>query len=211
MRDVVGSLGAGRTTNVSGNCQGELTADDTAEPALAGPQTAEIPQRAVFAAWRGSITTCIGRVETDRSMDASTDAGTDGRWMSYAELAELRGIEKPSALKLALRRRWPRQKDNHGTCRYVSRSNRRPLPAARRDIGTDAGVDLSTAFTAYQDAKDAFLQALKAKAEQVTLLREQLEHERDRADAAEARAVAAHGARGPGGARRESGACRRPG
>ena len=27
-------------------------------------------------------------------MDASTDAGTDGRWMSYAELAELRGIDK---------------------------------------------------------------------------------------------------------------------
>ena len=29
-------------------------------------------------------------------MDASTDAGTDSRWMSYAELAELRGIDDVS-------------------------------------------------------------------------------------------------------------------
>ena len=61
-------------------------------------------------------------------------------------------------------------------------------PAGRRDIGTDGGVDLSTAFAAYQGAKDAFHRALKAKTEQVTLLREQLEQANARADRAEAAA-----------------------
>ena len=44
-----------------------------------------------------------------------TEHGVDGRWMTYAELAEFRRVDKPSALKLAIRRKWPRRKDNHGT------------------------------------------------------------------------------------------------
>jgi hypothetical protein len=48
-------------------------------------------------------------------MAAGMDGDTAGRWLSYAELAEVRGTDKTSALKLALRKRWPRRKDNHGT------------------------------------------------------------------------------------------------
>ena len=49
-----------------------------------------------------------------RCMDQSMDEGVDGQWLSYAELAEIRRIDKASALKLAIRRGWPRQKNNHG-------------------------------------------------------------------------------------------------
>jgi hypothetical protein len=47
-------------------------------------------------------------------MDRAMDAGVDGRWMSYAELAEIRRIDKTSALKLAFRHKWTRQKNNRG-------------------------------------------------------------------------------------------------
>jgi len=40
-------------------------------------------------------------------MDKSMDAGVDGRWMSYAELAKIRHIDKTSALRLALRPSGP--------------------------------------------------------------------------------------------------------
>ena len=43
------------------------------------------------------------------------DSEPGGRWISYTELAEIRGTDKTSALKLALRKKWPRRKDNHGT------------------------------------------------------------------------------------------------
>ena len=43
------------------------------------------------------------------------DSEPGGRWISYTELAEIRGTDKTSALKLALRKKWQRRKDNHGT------------------------------------------------------------------------------------------------
>jgi hypothetical protein len=43
------------------------------------------------------------------------DATTD--WMTYAELAEKRGISKRSAMRLALRHRWPRRRGNDGMAR----------------------------------------------------------------------------------------------
>src|SRR5690349_24389301 len=49
------------------------------------------------------------------TMADGMDGDTAGRWLSYAQLAEVRGTDKHSALKLALRKRWPRRKDNHGT------------------------------------------------------------------------------------------------
>jgi hypothetical protein len=38
----------------------------------------------------------------------TTDLSTDGRWLTYDELAKLRRIDKPSAVKLAIRRGWPK-------------------------------------------------------------------------------------------------------
>jgi hypothetical protein len=37
---------------------------------------------------------------------------TEGRWLSYGELAAIRGTKRASAVKLAQRERWPRQAGN---------------------------------------------------------------------------------------------------
>jgi hypothetical protein len=51
--------------------------------------------------------------------NGSADEAADSRWMTYAELAMARRITTPSAVKLVSRRRWRRQKDNHGTMRAL--------------------------------------------------------------------------------------------
>lgn len=85
---------------------------------------------------------------------------TDGRWMTYAELAAARGIDHQSARRLAARLKLQRRKDNvDGTVRVFVPSAR---AAARRHGGG--------------------LSALEAA---LDLLREQLQAERDRADRAE--------------------------
>ena len=55
------------------------------------------------------------RVTCNDARQVALDSEPGGRWISYAELAEIRGTDKTSALKLALRKKWPRRKDNHGT------------------------------------------------------------------------------------------------
>ena len=50
-------------------------------------------------------------ISRDASRDVSADA-SEGRWMTYAELAQLRGIDKQSAARLTFRRRWRRQKSH---------------------------------------------------------------------------------------------------
>lgn len=66
--------------------------------------------------------------------DVPGDTGDGTRWMSYAELAKLRGISKASATRLAFRRGWPRQSGNDGMARVAV-----PLTALRPD--TDATHD----------------------------------------------------------------------
>src|ERR1700750_3424765 len=55
------------------------------------------------------------------------DATTD--WMTYAELAEKRGISKRSAMRLALRHRWPRRRGNDGMARVGG-----PAGTARQSV-----------------------------------------------------------------------------
>ena len=50
----------------------------------------------------------------DRSMDQD-----DGRWLTYPELAAVRGIDKPSAIRLATRKKWRRQRDNRRVVRVL--------------------------------------------------------------------------------------------
>ena len=87
------------------------------------------------------------------------DAGVDGRWMSYAELAKIRRIDKTSALRLALRHGWPRRKSNSGRMQVcVPLEWAKPperLQSLDTDNGIDTSVDLSMALVAYQDAKAA--------------------------------------------------------
>ena len=51
---------------------------------------------------------------SDRSMERD-----DGRWLTYPELAGVRGIDKPSAIRLATRKKWRRQRDNHRVVRVL--------------------------------------------------------------------------------------------
>src|SRR5690349_202479 len=79
------------------------------------------------------------------------DGDTDGtHWLSYAELAEARGISKRSAIRLTFRHRWQRQKGNDGTVRVavpMSELERKPdarAPDVRDDIHVDTHADSGT-------------------------------------------------------------------
>jgi len=120
------------------------------------------------------------------------DIGPDGRWLSYAELAEIRRIDKTSALKLAIRHRWPRRKDNHGRMQVCVPLEWAEPPGRLRetsmDGGVDRGVDLSTALGAYEDAKAAFAEALKATEGRAEEAEAKAEAADRRAETAETRA-----------------------
>jgi hypothetical protein len=73
----------------------------------------------------------------DAGTDSAGDSAEDGTWLTYGELAEIRGIDRHSAVKLVARHRWRRQKDNRGTLRILVP----PDWAVGRDRGTDKGTD----------------------------------------------------------------------
>ena len=137
------------------------------------------------------------------------DSEPGGRWISYAELAEIRGTDKTSALKLALRKKWPRRKDNHGTMHVCvppewlgAWGNRRPPDNTPNDMpssvpnGVDISRSISTLEVALASADKRADQAEKRadraeiRAEQAEARADQaqqaVEMERNRADRAEA-------------------------
>ena len=93
------------------------------------------------------------------------DSGGDTRWMTYAELAQVRGIKEPAAVRLVQRRGWERQPGNDGSTRIAV-----PLVELR----------FSKAVT------PAVMLVAPDKQDMEVLIRE-----RQRADAAEARAAQA--------------------
>jgi predicted RNase H-like nuclease (RuvC/YqgF family) len=130
------------------------------------------------------------------------DAGDDGRWMTYDELAEARGIDRQSARRMANRSHWRRQKDNRGTVRvYVpieqairARRHSSAGTSADRPAPTSAGTSVDMSADMPADTQRA-ITALEAS---LAVLREQLDRaeagqglERNRADRAENRADAA--------------------
>lgn len=67
----------------------------------------------------------------------------DSRWMTYAELAEARGIKEPAAIRLVQRRRWERQAGNDGAARIaVPLSELRPSRAVTPSVTLVAGDSL---------------------------------------------------------------------
>ena len=53
-------------------------------------------------------------------MDTTQDTNgslNDGRWLTYREIAQARGIDVPSAVKLSRRQHWRRQAGNRNTVR----------------------------------------------------------------------------------------------
>jgi hypothetical protein len=136
----------------------------------------------------------------DRPPDNLPDLGADGRWMTFAELGQSRDINRASAIKLVRRHGWRRQKDNEGHVRALV-----PVTWATAD---DARESDSTAGRTKDSTAD-MSRAISALYTAVTAFREQLGHERARAEAAERRADQAERPRPRPGRRRRSGARRR--
>ena len=120
----------------------------------------------------------------DVRMDAAMDTGTDtedGRWMTYAELAVARRIDKQSAVKLAFRRRWRRQRDNRRIVRVLVPGDATEPQQASRDRSMDASNDASndaSVATSRDDFRDVSLDlsmVITRFEASLVLLREQLE------------------------------------
>jgi hypothetical protein len=108
----------------------------------------------------------------------------EARWMSYDELADARGISRQSARHLVRRHRWLRRQGNDGEIKALvpfSEIQVQPRPAA--DTAAEPRGDIAAAITAGIDA--AIPGAIAAASEP---LKEQLAHERKRADEAAIRA-----------------------
>ena len=110
------------------------------------------------------------------------------RWMSYAEIGAARGISAESAARLTLRKKWRRQAGNSTTVliavpltelertarRRTLRVRPRQAAASAPGQGSSSAPDISRIVSGLEAA--------------LATVREQLERERTRADAAEGRA-----------------------
>jgi hypothetical protein len=123
--------------------------------------------------------------------DEASDTGydlSDGEWLTYAELAARRGIDRQSAFKLAARHRWRRQKGNTGQVRvFVPSAFAEPEDKAE-DKASDTGYDVSHHLAAFKAALTAIQEA---HAGEVAVLREQLATARTAADMSQDRAIQA--------------------
>ena len=111
----------------------------------------------------------------DRSDDTSGDVSGEGQWLTYAELAKYRGIDRTSAVRLAIRRHWRRQKGNTGREVRVLVPPEALTSDASMAVSGDASehtsVDISSIVSGFEAA--------------LSVLREQLERSDQRADRAE--------------------------
>jgi hypothetical protein len=117
------------------------------------------------------------------------DASDDGKWLTYQQLAEIRRISKPSAIRLVMRHRWRRQRDNERVVRVLVPPGMLEPDRAPHDAPHDASDD--TADDAPDDAtghRKLLAGALAALEDAVAGLREQLANANRRASVAEARA-----------------------
>jgi hypothetical protein len=115
-----------------------------------------------------------------RDTEPTEDTGEHGRWLSYDDIAELRGIGRESAVKLVQREKWRKMEGNDGTARALVPPNW--LKPARKRSG-----ELSRILNAFEDGIKAIgtLQATlpTALAAELTTIREQIDAERARGDA----------------------------
>ncbi len=110
--------------------------------------------------------------------------------MTYAELAQARGVSIAAARKLTLRHRWPKQIGNDGLTHVL-------VPVSFME---DTGRDMSPAFddavieaiaeattVSVTEALSDLRTVLPSLQEAITTLRVELDAQRDRADRAEKR------------------------
>jgi hypothetical protein len=124
--------------------------------------------------------------------DITLAVGDGARRMTYAELAAVRGISLPSARRLVIRHRWPRQAGNDGVVRVTV-----PLTAlakSRNSAGAGTATDTVTSDS-LSDATDTVTVSGDTLTDPVIVtltravdsLREQLVIANARADRAERR------------------------
>ena len=110
-------------------------------------------------------------------MDVRADDGADAepgsRWLTHRQLADIRGISTASAIKLALRHGWRKQKDNRGLVRCLVppewTSSKRDMQAAdlsadeRAAVGADTGADKSSEISLLRSVYETALEATTAR------------------------------------------------
>jgi hypothetical protein len=64
-----------------------------------------------------------GEQSPEASPEDSGDQSGEGRWLTYDEIGQIRGIGRESAVKLAQRKRWRREPGNDGTARVFVPGN----------------------------------------------------------------------------------------
>ncbi len=111
-----------------------------------------------------------------------TGDSPETRWMSYAELAEARGIREPAAVRLVQRRKWERQHGNDGTARIaVPVFELRPSRPVAPDV-VPVAPDITEALNREReraDAAEAREAAATARATRAEQERDQVRQERE--------------------------------
>jgi hypothetical protein len=109
------------------------------------------------------------------------------RWLSYSQIAELRGISRTSAERLVRRAKWRRQVDNQGVTKAaVPLAYAEPIRTSPPDRQAESQAEsppdralFEVALAAIREAKDGEIAALTG---QVDVLRQQLVRADARAD-----------------------------
>jgi hypothetical protein len=115
----------------------------------------------------------------DMAADSGADDAANVRWMTYAELAGLRGISKAGAARIVRRKKWRKQADNQGHVRVL-------VPFEADDATHESPVD----YVHMVSALKGEMAVLRERAEEADKRADKAEM---LADQAEARANAAEG------------------
>ena len=96
-------------------------------------------------------------------------ADAETRWLSYDELACVRGIDRASAIRLVRRKRWPKRDGNDGTVRVavpadIAEDTPRTKPHVRRDVRGDRSREINL-LKAELSSRDKQLTEAHARAE----------------------------------------------
>jgi len=120
-------------------------------------------------------------------MEDNNPTADNVRWLSYDDIADMRGIDRASAIRMARRKRWPKQEGNDGTARVAVpgrfvRAGRTKRTALEHGDPGHSGVDLGeTRDTPRQPSDSGADQAatIKALSDHIATLREQLTRAQD--------------------------------
>jgi hypothetical protein len=122
----------------------------------------------------------------------------DGKWLTFIELSQARGISLPSARKLVRRHKWRRQAGNDGVVRILVPSDAldRPTPdpgadldtASRTDPGPDCSPDPGTGSWDISSVFSTLQTAVASLTERAESAEKRADRAETRAEMAEARA-----------------------